>query len=104
VSDVGQRTWAIARGHIPPTFGSYDKLCLLNAGDRDAVVELTIYFAEREPWGPYRIDVAARRVRHVKVADLIDPFPVPLDEPYGIVVQSDRPIVAELKSRDAASV
>ena len=38
---------------------SHETLCLLNTSDSDADVRITIYFADREPDGPYRISVLA---------------------------------------------
>jgi hypothetical protein len=73
---VGSRCWAIAEGYIPGTshgggrqFESHETVCLLNAGPDPAHVELTIFFADREPVGPYRIEVPARRTRHVRFND-----------------------------------
>jgi hypothetical protein len=40
---------------------SHETACILNASDRDADVRITIYFETREPVGPYRIAVPARR-------------------------------------------
>ena len=57
---IGHRVWAIAEGYIPPSstgntrqLVSHEAVCILNAGDTDADVEITVYFAEREPAGPY---------------------------------------------------
>jgi hypothetical protein len=56
----GKRLWAIAEGYIPGAstgsgraFESHETVCLLNAGPLDAHVEITLYFADREPVGPY---------------------------------------------------
>ena len=58
---IGRRTWAIAEGYIPawsngpePEFTSHETACILNPGDEEAHVEITIFFSEREPVGPYR--------------------------------------------------
>ena len=74
---IGHRVWAIAEGYIPPSstgntrqLVSHEAVCILNAGDTDADVEITVYFAEREPAGPYAIRVPARRTRHVRFNDL----------------------------------
>ncbi len=107
----GKRLWAIAEGYIPSAstgdgraFQSHETVCLLNAGDDDAHVEITLYFTDREPVGPYRMTVAARRTLHLRFNDLNDP-PVPRDTDYASVIVSDRPIVAQhtrLDSRQAA--
>jgi hypothetical protein len=42
----------------------------LNTGDADAHVEITIYFSNRDPVGLYRVNVPARRTKHVRFNDL----------------------------------
>jgi hypothetical protein len=99
---IGKTRWAIAEGYIPSeskftdrALASHETACILNAGDRDAKVAITIYFADREPVGPYRISVAARRTMHLRFNDLTDPQPVPRDTDYASVFESDVPIVVQ---------
>jgi hypothetical protein len=109
---LGRRRWVIAEGYIPsqghgpePQMTSHETACLLNAGDRDAQVAITIFFADREPAGPYRVSVPARRTRHLRFNQLEDPEPLPKDTDYASVIESDVPIVVQhtrLDSRQAA--
>lgn len=99
---IGHRVWAIAEGYIPPSstgttrqLTSHETACVLNAGDSDAEVEITVYFAEREPAGPYRFKVPARRTRHIRFNDLKDPEPVPEDADYSSVIVSSVPVVVQ---------
>lgn len=108
---IGQRRWAIAEGYIPawshgpePEMLSHEAVCLLNTSDEDAHVEIMIYFADREPVGPYRIEVPSRRTKHVRFNNLNDPEPIPLGTSYSAVIVSDVPVVAQhtrLDSRQA---
>ena len=68
---------------------------MLNPGDRDAQVCITLYFADREPVGPYRVTVPARRTLHMRFNDLTDPAPVPRDTDYSSVFESDVPMVIQ---------
>jgi hypothetical protein len=99
---MGRTHWAIASGHIPlnsnaaePEYTSRDCLCVLNTGDTEANIEVTILYADRDPIGPYKLRVAPRRVRRVRFNDLIDPLPIPLDCDYGAVAIADVPVVIE---------
>jgi hypothetical protein len=77
---------------------------LLNTSDEEANVEITVYFEDREPTGPYRMTVPARRTLHVRFNELTDPEPVPTDTDYASVIESDVPIVVQhtrLDSRQA---
>src|SRR5207244_3447821 len=99
---IGRRTWAIAEGFIPPTshghepeMTSHEVACILNTTDRDAHVRITVYYADREPAGPYTVTVPARRTRHVRFNDLTDPRPIPRGVDYASVIESDVPIVVQ---------
>lgn len=74
---------------------SHETVCLLNAGDSEAHVAITIYFADREPAGPYRLDVPPRRTRHIRFNDLEDPERIPRGTEYASVIESDVPIIAQ---------
>src|SRR3954471_7646000 len=109
---IGARTWAIAEGYIPsastgegPALESHEAACMLNPGAEPAQVEITVYFADRDPAGPYRLTVPARRTAHARFHDLEDPEPVPRDTSYAAVIDSDQPIVVQhtrLDSRQPA--
>ena len=100
--EIGRRRWAIAEGYIPgwshgpePWMRSHETVCLLNASDHDAHVEITVFFADREPAGPYRLTVGARRTRHLRFNDLRAPEPIPVETDYASVIESDVPIVVQ---------
>jgi hypothetical protein len=108
---IGCLSWAIAEGYIPaashgpePALTSHETACLLNPGNQDASVRITVFFSDREPAGPYRVSVPARRTRHVRFNELDDPEPIPRDTDYASVIESDQPIVVQhtrLDSRQA---
>jgi len=83
---------------------SHETACILNAGDSEATVRITAFFADREPVGPFRLTVPARRTRHVRFNDLAEPQPIPRDTDYASLIESDVPIVVQhtrLDSRQA---
>lgn len=108
---MGRKRWAIAEGYIPtwsngpePEFLSHETVCLLNASDEDADVRITIYFADREPAGPYRVTVGARRTLHLRFNELKDPEPIPAGTDFASVIESSVPVVVQhtrLDSRQA---
>ncbi|HYC96820.1 sensory rhodopsin transducer [Brevundimonas sp.] len=111
MGQIGHHLWVIAEGFIPgrshgpePAMTSHETACILNAGDEDAHLEITLYFTDRDPVGPYRETVQARRTRHIRFNDLTDPEPVRRDTEYASVIRSDRPVVVQhsrLDSRQA---
>jgi len=110
---IGKKVWAIAEGYIPgwsngpaPDFISHEAACILNTGDEDAHVQITIYFADKDPVGPYEVTVPARRTKHLRFNNLEHPAPIPLQTSYSSVLVSDVPIVVQhtrLDSRQEAN-
>lgn len=103
----GRLQWAIACGEAPstgtgaqPEFTSHDRINILNAGGELANVRLVVLYAGRDEVGEYRIGVAARRLRSIRINDLIFPEAVRLDEPYGLLIRSDRPVVVQFTRQD----
>jgi hypothetical protein len=83
---------------------SHETVCILNANEQDAHIEITIFYSNRDPVGPYRVTVPARRTSHIRFNNLKDPEPIPRDTDYSSVIRSDVPIVAQhtrLDSRQA---
>ena len=109
--NIGRKHWAIAEGWIPswshgpePEMLSHETACLLNTSNRDAEVRITIFYTDRDPVGPYRVTVPARRTKHVRYNDLMDPEPIPKATNYASTIDSDVPIVVQhtrLDSRQA---
>jgi hypothetical protein len=108
---VGHKVWAIPEGYIPgsstgpePAFTSHETACILNTGNTEANIEITIYFADKEPIGPYKVKVPAQRTLHLRFNELKDPEEIPRDTDYGSVFRSDVPVVVQhtrLDSRQA---
>lgn len=111
--NLGKKTWAIADGYIPgwsngpaPQMTSHEAACILNTGTREAHIELTIYFADRGPAGPYKLTVGGQRTLHIRFNELSDPEKVPLDTSYSAVFVSDVAVVLQhtrLDSRQDAN-
>jgi hypothetical protein len=74
---------------------SHETACILNAGDHEAHVKITVFLADKEPVGPYELTVAPRRTKHLRFNDLKSPQPIPHDTDYASVIESDVPIVVQ---------
>ncbi|QED37019.1 sensory rhodopsin transducer [Antarcticibacterium arcticum] len=107
----GKKTWIIAEGYIPsygngpePEFTSHETACILNTSSSKAEIEITLFFTDKDPVGPYKVIVDAQRTKHLRFNDLRNPEPVPLDTDYACVIESNVPIVVQhtrLDSRQA---
>jgi hypothetical protein len=108
---LGKKMWAIADGYIPsksngpaPQMTSHETACILNVSDQPANIEITIFFSDKPPIGPYRVTVPAERTKHIRFNDLKDPEPVPPDTEYASLLISDIPVIVQhtrLDSRQA---
>lgn len=107
---IGKKIWAIAEGYIPPDdtsktrqLISHEAACILNAGEKDAHIEITIYFRDKDPIGPYLATVPARRTFHLRFNDLDRPARIPSDTDFSSVFISDQPIVVQHTRLDSRS-
>jgi len=110
---IGHKRWAIGEGYIPetsqgpePEMTSHDSICVLNASDAEAHVQIWIFYSDREPAGPYKVSIEARRTKHIRFNDLTAPEPIPRGTDYASLIESDVPIVVQhtrLDSRQAAN-
>lgn len=105
----GKRTWYVPDGYLPADSSheveSHEAACLLNAGDEDAHVCFTFFFADRQPIGPVQIVLGARRTRHVRLDDpaAIGGVELPRGVPYAYAVESDVPVVLQHSRLDTSA-
>jgi hypothetical protein len=100
---IGRKRWVIPEGYIPPgsmvnanrALLSHEAACMINTGDEVAHVEIKLFFTDREPVGPYKIALGARRTLHLRFNELSKPEPIPVGEDYASVFESDQPIVVQ---------
>jgi len=104
---IGRYRWAISAGCAPsrstgrePLLASRDQLALLNTGDILANARLHVLYATHGEVGSFRIGIAPRRLRNLRINDLIFPEAVRLDEAYGLLIESDVPIVVQFTRQD----
>ncbi len=110
----GSTQWAIPEGYIPEDdqsksreLVSHEACCILNPGDQDAHVDIMIFFENREPAGPYKLVVPARRTLHQRFNDFRDPETIPLGTNYATTIMSDVPIIVQhtrLDGRDGIAL
>ena len=83
---------------------SHEAWCILNASDSDAHIDITIFFENRHPVGPYQFQIPARRTKHLRFNNFDNPNRIPPDTPYSSLIESDVPVVMQhtrLDSRQA---
>lgn len=104
----GKREWLVADCYWPETtapghYVSHEAVCALNTSDRDARIELTLYFEDREPMAGFVAHCPARRTHHIRLDKLTDAAGghVPMGTPYAIHAVSDVNIIMQYSRLDA---
>ncbi len=105
---IGKKIWAIAEGYIPPASTgpepqmlSHETMCVLNPNNEDANIEVTIYYSDKDPVGPYKETVQARRTKHIRFNNLKAPEPIPKNTDYASIIKSDIPIIVQHSRLDS---
>ena len=99
---LGKKVWVIAEGYIPPystgkepEFTSHETACILNTSNQKAEINITLFFTDKDPVGPYEVTVPAQRTKHVRFNKLKDPEEVPKGTDYASVIESNVPVVVQ---------
>ena len=96
----GHKTWLIPdcyyeskSNHQP----SHESVCVLNTGEKDAVITMTLYFEDREPMPGFVSHCAARRTHHIRMDKIVSQSGerVPMDVPYAILAESSVEVAAQ---------
>ena len=71
----GKRTWFIPDAFFPEKdngdYVSHEAVCVLNTGDVDAEIKITLYFENREPEGGFTAVCGARRTNHIRMDKIV---------------------------------
>lgn len=76
--------------------------CDMNAAKEDALIDVTVYFEDREPLEEIKLFVGGRRARHFRTASLHkDGSEIPAGVPYAMELKSDVPVIVQYSRADA---
>ncbi len=101
----GKKVWLIADCYYPGTSQgakSHDAACVLNTGDQDAHLTLTLYFEDREPV-QFISSCPAQRTHHIRLDKLSQGgISVPTDVPYALLIESSCPVIVQYSRLDTS--
>lgn len=103
---MGSFTWLIPDGFRPITgqepYPSHEAVCVLNTGDVEADVRLTVYLEDQEPLTGFTFRCGARRTQHVRTSAIVstDGREIPKAVPYAMLVESSVPVVVQYSRMD----
>jgi len=106
---AGATRWIVPDGWMPRAgtaeIDGHEAVCLLNLGEADAAVTLTLYFEDRDPIVVDGLECAARRTRHIRLdrSEEMNGTPVPAETPYALVVDATQPVYVQHTRVDTRS-
>jgi hypothetical protein len=99
----GHRVWFFPDGDLPPRGDAephgHESLILLNPGEVEARVALTVYFTDTAPVVLDAGTVGAQRVRCIRTDEPIADYSIPHGQ-YALRVQSTEPLVCQIGRMD----
>ncbi len=81
---------------------SHESICVLNTGDEDARIAITLYFEDREPVAGFQAACAARRTHHIRMDRIRNDKgqSVPRGVPYAAVVEATAAVFVQYSRCD----
>jgi hypothetical protein len=83
---------------------SHEAICVLNPGKKDAHIDITLYFEDRERLEGFITECKSERTNHIRMDKMInkDGQAVPTDVPYAMMVKSDEKIIVQYSRLDSS--
>jgi hypothetical protein len=102
----GKKLWIFPDADLPPAGDSalkgHESIIVLNMNDKRAVIQLILYFTDKEPKQLKPLEVEARRVRCIRLDNEEEiGYSVPLETQYAVRLESDVPVVVQYGRLDA---
>lgn len=104
---IGTYNWCIPDCYYPEKtsaghYVSHEAICVLNLGEEDANIEITLYFEDREPMTGFEAICPGERTNHIRLDQIKDREGnrIPHGVAYAILVTSDKPIIVQYSRLD----
>jgi hypothetical protein len=105
-NNYGSKVWFIPDGYYPTfssgKFSSHEAICVLNPGNKDAEIEITLFFEDQEKREGFQAVCKAERTHHIRMDKLknIDGQGVPMGVAYAMMVKSNTEIIVQYSRMD----
>lgn len=107
-ANAGAKVWFVPDCYYPSKSSgeqkSHEAICVLNPGKKDANIDITLYFEDRDCMSGFRAVCKAERTNHIRMDKIKNEKgeSVPIDIPYSMMVRSDIEIVAQYSRMDTS--
>lgn len=102
----GKKAWLIPDGFWPTisngVYPSHEAVSVLNTGDVDAEIDITLYFEDRDKMEGFRALCGAERTHHIRMDKLkdLEGRSVPQGVPYAMLVRSSVDVIVQYSRMD----
>ena len=104
----GKKTWLIADNYLNSVslndWNSHEAVCVLNTSDTDAVIDMTLFYEDREPKTDVHSFCRAGHTHHIRMDRITDEKGELLarDVPYALLIESNTPVVVQYSRLDTS--
>jgi len=97
----GKKVWIFPDAELPPVgeneIPGHESIIITNTGKEDAHIQITLFYADKEPIKDICVTVGAERVRCLRTNEEKDfgKYTANFEEQYAIMLESDVPVVAQ---------
>ena len=98
---IGKKVWIIPDCELPPAgegaAKGHESVIIVNDSDVDAVIDVKIFFTDKDAYEEIKWTVKAGRVRCFRTNNIDDMcgYKVPLETQYAMKLESSQPIVVQ---------
>ena len=108
---TGKKVWLVPDAYYPEQsvegpYISHEAICVLNIGEKDAEIEITLYFENAEPITGFTAVCSAARTNHIRLDKIRnkDGMGVPKGVPYALLLISSEPVICQYSRLDTTQM
>ena len=104
----GKKRWLLPDGYMGTAVSGdlvcHEAVCVLNLSDKDAHIDLTLFFEDREPMRGFHAECKRERTNHIRLDKIKNDKgeSIPKEKPYAVLVESNTPIVCQHSRMDVS--
>lgn len=97
----GKKRWLLPDGYMGTAVSGdlvcHEAVCVLNLSDKDAHIDLSLFFEDREPMRGFHAECKRERTNHIRLDKIKNDKgeSIPRLTPYAVLVESDTDIVVQ---------
>lgn len=108
---IGKKVWFVPDAYYPAQsvegpYISHEAICVLNIGERDAEIEIMLYFENAVPMEGFTAVCGAARTNHIRLDQIrnMEGMGVPKGTPYALLLTSTEPVICQYSRLDTTQL